>query len=346
MKKIVVGISGGIDSATALFLLKKQGWEVTAVHLDIPVWKKEKNIKVKKIADFFDIPFFQLKKKKQFLDKVVSYFIEEYQKGFTPNPCIICNHYFKIKQLLDFAQKKGINKIATGHYVQTKGKDKIELLKGIDEKKDQSYNLCLLNQKQLKSLVFPLGKYTKKQVLKIAGRTGLSSIIKQKPSQDFCYLANSSVKKFLKEKLGTKTGKIVNQKGEVLGRHHGLHFYTIGQRRSLNLNHHGPFFVKGFDLKKNQLIVTKQQKDLFTKQAILKPVHFIDSRRIKNKIKVEAKIRYRHPQAKAILMPEEKNNLKIIFNKPQRAITPGQFAVFYQQKVCLGGGRICKKLPE
>ena len=350
-KKIVVGLSGGVDSSIALFLLKKQGWNVVGLSLKLPTWSsnkaKDKRFNsAKKICQKLKVPFYVLNVEKDFKNKVVDYFIKEFKTGNTPNPCIICNRYLKFSKLINFAKKKKIKYVATGHYAlvrkfeaQNSKLETYQLLKAKDKVKDQSYYLSFLNQNQLKHIVFPLGEYTKKQVIKLAKNKGFDFLINQKQSQDFCYLAGSSVSDFLKNTLNKKPGDIVDTKGEIIGKHKGLHFYTIGQRKGLRISG-GPYYVNKLDIKNNQIVVTKNKKNIFKKEVYLSPFNFISGKAIKRKAIVSAKVRYQQKQSQAVLYPPKENKLKIVFKKPQLAVTPGQFAVFYKGKVCLGGGRI------
>lgn len=347
-QKIIVGMSGGIDSSITAFLLKKQGWQPIGVSLNLPQWRGKKTFtSVKKICQRLNIPYYLIDCQKDFKDKVVDYFIKELKKGQTPNPCVVCNRYLKFSKLIEFAQTKKINYVATGHYARIKKVSKFkslkvqtrQLLQAKDKTKDQTYNLCFLTQKQLQHLVFPLGNYTKKEVYKLAKKQGFDFLIKQKQSQDFCYVNNKLLAEFLAKKLGKQIGNIVDGKGNILGQHEGLHFYTIGQRKDLRINN-GPWFVKSFNKKKNILIVTKNEKEITQKEIYLSPFNFLSGKLANKPIKIMAKIRYRQPLSKAILYPVKNNQLKLIFDQPQRAVTPGQFCVFYSKEICLGGGRI------
>ena len=363
-KKIVVGLSGGIDSSMALLLLKKQGWDPIGVSLKMPVWKGKKSFAAaKKVCQKLKVPYYIIDVQKEFKKEVVNYFISEFKKNKTPNPCVICNRNLKFKKLFEFAKKKGVKYVATGHYAlvrkhqtpNTKSQT-YQLLRAKDKEKDQTYNLCFLKREWLPYIIFPLGEYTKKQVCELAKKEGFNFLTKIKSSQDFCYLAGKPINDYLKQFFGKKPGKILNSKGKVLGKHQGLHFYTIGQRKGIKISG-GPWFVKDFDIKKNYLIITNNQKDLYKKDVFLKPFYLINDREPSRKIRVMAKVRYRQPLSPAILYPPQQNNssqagpgttkLKLVFDKPQRAVTPGQFAVFYlpsdsegKGQVCLGGGRI------
>ncbi len=354
-KKIVVGMSGGIDSTISLLLLKKQGWQPIGVSLKLPIWKNKENFlrenvcctresteAARGICRKLNIPFYIFNVRADFKKEVIKYFISEFKKNKTPNPCVICNRHLKFKKLFEFAKKHSINFVATGHYAKIKFNSqtkKYELLKAKDEKKDQTYSLSFLPRRWLKNIIFPLGDYLKEEVYQIAVKEGLDFFLKKKQSQDFCFVAGKSLPCFLKEKIGEKPGVIANTKGEKLGSHRGLHFYTIGQRKGLPLNN-GPYFVKEFNVSKNILVVTKNQQEISRQEIILSPYHFISGEPPKTKTEVSAKVRYQQNPGKAIIYPPTKGKLKIIFAQPQSAVTPGQFCVFYRKNVCLGAGII------
>lgn len=351
-KKIVVGMSGGIDSSMALVLLKKQGWDPISVTLGLPRWREKSEYpaetetlpesRAKGICEKLGVKHFVVDAKKEFEKEVVGYFKKELKAGRTPNPCVFCNPYLKFKMLFDFADKKGIKYVATGHYagswlnVKT---GKYELLVPKDKEKDQTYYLSFLAQKMLARLVFPLAKYAKQETTEMAKEIGFRDFAKTKPSQDFCYLNNGDLQEFLEEEIGIKPGKIVDEEGNVLAEHQGVHFYTIGQRKGIGLSE-GPYFVKELDKKKNLVIVTKSKKEIVKKEIILFPCNFVSGEKPKAELKVMAKIRYGAKPAEATIFPPEKDKLKIVFDKPQTAITPGQICVFYHGDICLGGGVI------
>ncbi len=319
--RVVVGLSGGIDSSVSLLLLKKQGYQPIGLSLRYGNFKT-----ARKICQKLEVPYHIIDIRLEFKKKVIEYFLKLSKQGKTPNPCIICNHLVKFKALFDFAKKQGAQYVSTGHYARVKNN---QLLRAKDKQKDQSYFLCLLNQEQLSKIIFPLGNYTKKQVYQIAKKEGFDFLIKRKQSQDLC---------FIPPKILSPPGQIVDQKGNVLGQHQGLHFYTIGQRKKIRLSD-GPWWVVGFSQEKNQLIVTNKENDpaLYRQAAILTDVHFISGQPSQKSIKVKAKTRFNQPLAWAKLYPDSS---KLVFDKPQKAVTPGQWAVFYQGQVCLGGGII------
>ena len=352
-KRIICAMSGGVDSSVAALLLKKEGFEVSGVFMkliDTPSFRaQEKN--AKKIAKILKIPLIVVDFQKEFKKKVIDYFLREYKRGLTPNPCVVCNKVIKFGLLLKKVKNLGADFLATGHYIRkSKIKDQkskiiYKLLRAKDKEKDQSYFLWQINQKQLRHMLFPVGKYTKEEVKKIAKRFGILKLIRQE-SQDICFIRDKNIDKYLKARISQKRGKILTAKGEIIGEHQGLFFYTIGQRKGVKLPG-GPYYVLNKDLKKNILNVTKNKKDLNKKELIVKNVSWISGKVPKFPLKIRAKIRYRHKLAKAILTQNSKlktqnrYKYKVIFERPQRAITPGQSVVFYKGNELLGGGIIC-----
>jgi len=384
LQKVVVGMSGGVDSSMAMYLLKKQGYEPIGVSLKYEVWDDPTNTLkenvccsdesfeiAKHICEKLGAKHYIINVGKKFNKEIVEYFKKELKAKRTPNPCVICNRVLKFTELLDFAKKQKAKYIATGHYAQIK---KDGLYKSKDAHKDQTYSLSFLKKEWLKKILFPLGKYTKDEVYKMAKEAGFGFYLYRKQSQDFCYVSDKSMKSFLEKEIGIEPGPIVdaasvchsrvggnlknNKQPHVLGKHNGLHFYTIGQRKGIEIPN-GPYYVIGMDAKKNTLIVGKEDLDdhLYKQEVQLSPYNlFIDSP--KKEIKVEAKIRYAQISAKATLLPitrchsragglapgggNLKDSLILKFSSPQRAITLGQYAVFYKGNRCLGSGRIIK----
>jgi len=342
-EKIVVGLSGGVDSSVSLALLKKGNWQPIGLFLKLPVWKSERNLVLaKKVCKKLGVPFYVLNAEKEFKKEVLDYFVEEIKRKKTPNPCIICNYQLKFKKLFQWAKKHQIKYVATGHYAKIKKNQKTgryELLIPKDREKDQTYFLSSLSQKYLKHIIFPLAEYKKEKVYKIAREMGFNFLLKKKQSQEFCFLAKGSLNQFLKEKIGTKPGVIKDSQGKILGSHQGLHLYTLGQRKGINLAG-GPYFVKGFEKKNNVLLVSKDKKELLKKRVCLSSVHFISTSPSKKETRVMAKLRYRQRPARARLCLMGGKKGELIFDKPQMAPTPGQFAVFYKKNTCLGNGVI------
>ncbi len=328
MPKVIVAISGGIDSSVAAALLKRAGFDVGGVFFRLYDSSRFRGgeKRAKKIAKILKIPIQILDLRKEFKEMVIDYFLKEYKAGRTPNPCVVCNKEIKFKFLLDRARVSGADLAATGHYARLKqGK----LLRAKDKEKDQSYFLWQLSQEQLKRVLFPVGGYTKEEV-KILARKFKLPVFEAPESQEVCFEFS----------LPQNPGPIryAPPGGAHLGNHQGLAFYTIGQRKGIGLSE-GPYWVLDKDLKKNLLIVTKNERDLYKKELTFKKANWISGKTPKTSLKIKAKIRYRHKPASAILY---KN--KVIFTRPQRAITPGQSVVFYRGQALLGGGII--KLPR
>ena len=294
----------------------------------------------KKICKKLNIPYYIFDVRFDFKKEVIDYFVSEIKNNKTPNPCIICNRYLKFKKLFEFGEKIGAKYVATGHYAKIEFNPKTkkyQLLKAKDKNKDQTYFLSFLPQKWLKYIIFPLGNYSKKEVYQMAKKKDFDFF--QKQSQDFCFVAGKSLSYFLEKKIGEKPGKILNTKGNILGEHQGLHFYTIGQRKRIKMAE-GPYYVLKKDIKNNTLLVTKNEKDLDKKELIVKNVNWISGKIPRLPLRIKAKIRYRHKAASTTIYRLKTKNYKLIFDSFQRAVTPGQFAVFYLKNVCLGGGRI------
>ncbi|MEA2113592.1 MAG: tRNA 2-thiouridine(34) synthase MnmA [Patescibacteria group bacterium] len=356
----MVGLSGGVDSSVALFLLKKQGFNPVGVSFKYPVWEDKQNplkentccsksgfALAKKVCQKLKVPYYIIDARLNFEKKVISYFLSELKNKRTPSPCLICNRFVKFQGLFDFARKKGIKYIATGHYARirkNKKTAKYELLKGADKTKDQSYFLSLLGQKQLGNIIFPLGEYAKKEVEQIAKKEGLDFFSKIKQSQDLCFVSQKALPFYMEEKIGVQEGDIVDEKRNILGRHRGLFYYTIGQRKRINIPN-GPWWVADLNKKENRLIITNEENDpaLFRRTVILDKCYFISGAKPKKTTEVMVKIRFNQKVSRAKLVVG-KNKVKLIFKKPQRAVTPGQFAVFYQGDICLGNGVICQDL--
>lgn len=337
-------MSGGVDSSIAAAILKKQGLQVIGVFMKF--WKEPGTVRenlccsaeaeadARKVAARLGIPLYTLNFEKEFKSSVVDYLIEEYKKGKTPNPCVECNRWIKFKFLMNKALALKADYLATGHYARTKdGK----LFAAKDKQKDQSYFLWTLTRKQLKRILFPVGDYRKKEVRKMAEKWGLP-VFEKKESQELCFIGSAGLRKFLKSRIQTEKGPIVTVKGEKVGEHEGLPYYTIGQRKGIKIGGIGPFYVVDKDFKNNTLIVARSEHapELYKKEMMVEKVNWI-SGKSKFQLKCKVKVRYLHPAMPAIIQGN-----KIIFDKPQRAITPGQSAVFYSRNEVLGGGIIAQ----
>lgn len=340
-QKVLVAMSGGVDSAVTAALLKRAGFDVQGVFLrltDLPNSKQgEKG--ARKIAKILKVPFIVFDLRKEFRKEVIDYFLKEYQSGRTPNPCVICNE--KIKLGLSFKKALSLNFdfLATGHYVQKEENGTFKLFESKDKEKDQSYFLWRLTQNQLGHLLFSVGNHTKPEVRKMAKKFKISGLIKGE-SQDICFIRNS-INDFLEKNLKSKPGQIIDDKGRIIGQHQGLHFYTIGQRKGIKIGGVSkPLYVINKDINKNILIVSQNPKDLEKKELICEKVNWISGKKPKLPLKARAKIRYRDKGEWAIIKPLNSQRLKVVFNKKQRAITPGQSVVFYSGQQLLGGGII------
>ena len=354
--RVVVGISGGVDSSVAAYLLKKQGHEVIGLFMinwdekDGQCTAEEDYEDVKRVCAKIGIPYFSVNYAKEYYDRVFKYFLEEYKAGRTPNPDVLCNREIKFGPFLEKARQLGADMIATGHYAKSFSKDgKIFLAKAKDLNKDQSYFLNQLSQEQLSSVIFPLADLEKPQVREIAKELGLSTAEK-KDSTGICFIGERNFKKFLKQYLPAQPGNICTLDGIVVGKHDGLMYYTIGQRRGLNLGglhdgNGGRWFVLKKDLQNNILYVSQGEcEELFSSGLFADTFNWIPERPKETEFDCFAKFRYRQPDQKVHVTVLDDTHIKVDFAQKQRAITEGQFVVLYTQDgICLGGGIIDKK---
>lgn len=354
-KHIVVGLSGGVDSSVAAFLLTQQGYQVTAVFMknweaeeDDPHCKAEIDLTdARAVCDKIGIPLKCVNFSKDYWDRVFKYFLDELNNGRTPNPDILCNQEIKFKAFLDYALELGADAIATGHYAQIEHTGQYaHLKKGLDVTKDQSYFLYRLNQHQLNHSLFPVGHMEKKEVRKIAEQAGLITS-KKKDSTGICFIGERKFKDFVNEYLLAQPGNIETDQGEYIGSHQGLMFYTLGQRQGLGIGGHknyseAPWYVLHKDIPRNILIVGQDQDHplLMKSSLVFEQAHWI-SDNMHFPFRGRAKIRYRQEDQACTVNQITVNQFHVIFDQPQRAITPGQSVVFYNQDSCLGGGIIC-----
>jgi tRNA-specific 2-thiouridylase len=368
-KKVIVGLSGGVDSSVACALLQERGFEVEAIFMKnwtpksaaeglmiCPLKADEKDARL--VASQLGIKLSVISFEKEYRLEVIDYLFKEYREGRTPNPDILCNSRIKFKVFLDKALAMGADYVATGHYVRKTSderrvtKDVLHhtshvnhLLKGVDGNKDQSYFLYQITQEQLDKCLFPIGEYEKPEVRKLAKKYGLATAGK-KDSTGICFVGEVAMKEFLKSRIKPKKGDIITTEGQKIGEHEGVWYYTIGQRRGIGIGGGIPYYVVEKDLKNNVLIVARGDKDdaLFSKELIATEVHWIAGAEPKLPLKCMAKIRYRQQDQECQIVKEQrlknKEQIKVIFKNKQRAITPGQFVVFYKNDECLGGGKI------
>ena len=347
-KKVLLGMSGGVDSSVSAILLKENGYEVVGTTLEMFENSSCSSVNTfedaKKICDFLKIEHHIYDFKKVFEEKVINDFISCYANCRTPNPCIECNKYMKFGAMNEIAEKLKCDFIATGHYAKTEYSEKYGrwvLKKSNAGKKDQSYVLWSVPKEILSKIIFPLSDFeTKDEIREIAKKHNLE--VASKPdSEDICFIPDGDYKKFLNENsdIRPKVGNIVDLNGNVLGKHTGLYNYTIGQRKGLGISNPVPLFVIGFNNSKNEVIVG-EEKDLYKKEMIVSDINLLAVDEIKTELDVEVKTRYSAKSAKAKIIQENKL-IKVIFEEPQRAITPGQSAVFYiDGDIVLGGGKI------
>lgn len=351
MTKVVVAMSGGVDSSVAAALLKEQGYEVIGMMLRL--WsepgKEDSNrcctpdsmAQARRVAAKLDIPFYVVDAKDVFHNTVVQYFLDGYARGETPNPCLVCNRQIRWTFLLDHALALGADCMATGHYVRIcKGEEGYQLLRAVDRSKDQSYVLHVLDQEKLSKALFPVGDYPKPEIRQIAEKYGLSTAAR-KDSQDLCFLAGEDYRGFLQRNASEmlKPGEIVTRKGVSIGQHHGLANYTIGQRKGLGLASPIPLYVLGKNAVTNTLVVGTQE-ELGLRQLTARDVNWVSGQAPGEPFRAEVKIRYTAKEADAWVTPLAVGGVQVHFESPQRDITAGQAAVFYQGDLLLGGGII------
>lgn len=344
-KKVLLGMSGGVDSSVSALLLKEAGYEVIGVTLNLfPCTTCCSYIDVKDVCKKIGIEHFIYDGVEDFEKHVIQDFISEYKQCRTPNPCIECNKYMKFGAMYEKAKELGCDYIATGHYAKIEWDDKYKqnvLKKSKADKKDQSYVVYNLPREMLDKVLFPLGDFTSKdQIRKIAEEHNLS-VAHKSDSEDICFIPNKDYKAFLENNsdIKAKQGNIVNLKGEKLGIHTGLYKYTIGQRKGLGISNPVPLFVVGFNQAKNELIVG-EEKDLYKKELYVTDINLLLADKLEQPLKVNAKIRYAAKEAPATITQIEPNKIKVEFDQPQKSITPGQSVVFYIDDVVLGGGKI------
>jgi tRNA-specific 2-thiouridylase len=347
MKKVIVGLSGGVDSSVAAAILLNQGYDVMGLTLWLMKGKgqccSEGMVDAAYICEQLGIPHQVVDTRDLFQTYIVDYLVSGYEQGITPLPCSQCNRSVKFGPMLNYAQNElGFDQIATGHYARIEydfKTDRYQLLKAIDHSKDQSYFLYDLTQDLLRGSIFPLGNQTKNQTRKIAQELGLKTA--QKPdSQDLCLIeTHGSMQEFLKKYLSEKEGEIVDLEGKVLGKHNGIHNYTIGQRKGLGVSYSEPLYVVKLDHVMNQVVVTTRDK-AGQNECLVAQMNWVSIAEPTIPIRAEVKVRYRTPTVPVNVIPVGGNRIKLVFEEPQFGITPGQAAVLYHGDLLLGGGII------
>lgn len=355
-KRVLLGMSGGVDSSVSAVMLKKMGYEVIGATMKL--WNPSSNQEAetncsgnvavddaKKVCEKLGIPHYTLNYEKDFKCNVVEKFIEDYKNAKTPNPCVECNKYLKFKCFYEKTIELECDYIATGHYAKIEFSEKYNqavLKKSNESSKDQTYFLYTIPQNEIKHILFPLQDFeSKEQIRKIAEEEGLF-VAKKKDSQEICFIPDNDYQSFLKKHMNNKiqTGNIVLNNGEILGKHTGIINYTIGQRKGLGISYKEPLYVVKLDAKKNEVIVGTE-KDLYSNTLYANDLNWIIDIDFKQPIKCLAKIRYRAKEANATVYFENEDTVKVEFEEPQRAITAGQSVVFYDEEgIVLGGGKI------
>ena len=347
-KKVMLGMSGGVDSSVAAIMLKEQGFEVIGVTLELcqnsSCCNTETYIEAKKVCRALGFEHFILQATGEFNQFVIDDFVSEYKNCRTPNPCIECNKYLKFGLMWEKAKEIGCNYISTGHYAKTEYSEKYGryvLKKSDNLKKDQTYVLYTIPKDLIEHMVFPLGIFSDKEEVRKVARDNNFSVASRPDSEDICFIPDNDYKGYLEKNAGfiPKEGNIVNKQGEVLGKHEGLYKYTIGQRKGLGISYKEPLFVTGYNIAKNELIVGVES-ELYSREFEVKDINLLLFDEIKDELECEVKIRYAAKPAPCTIKQIEGNKIKVVMKEPIKSVTPGQSAVFYIDDIVVGGGKI------
>ncbi len=345
---VAVGLSGGVDSAVAACLLKRQGYRVIGV--TVQTWQPEgenpeygrETEDAKTVARQLDIPCHVIDFRKEFRREVIHYFVEEYRRGRTPNPCIVCNRYVKWESLLQKSRTLGADYIATGHYAKISRLEngRYTISNARSGQKDQTYALCRLTQEQLAHTLFPIGEYEKEEIRRIAVEEGLA-VAGKSDSMEICFVPDGDYAAFIQREAGIKEkpGDFVDLQGNILGRHRGISHYTVGQRKGLGIAFGEPRFVVAIRPERNE-VVLGQSRDVFTDRVCAEDLNFMAVDSLEPGRRVLAKIRYSHAAANATVEECSRDRLSLLFDEPVRAVTPGQAVVLYEQENILAAGTI------
>lgn len=362
-QKVLLGLSGGVDSAVAAYILKEQGYDVSCAFMrnwdsyanndilgnptiqDDVCPQEQDYADAKAVADALELPLYRVDFVKEYWDHVFTYFIDEYKKGRTPNPDILCNKYIKFDAFFKYAQSMGFDTVATGHYAQVEhGVEGSRLLRGADDNKDQTYFLCQMPKEALRHTLFPIGNLEKHEVREIAEKLALTSVATKKDSTGICFIGERNFREFLKNYLPSQDGDIVDiETMEVLGKHIGVMYYTIGQRKGLGIGGtRGPWFVVGKDVKKNILFVTNGNESdwLYTDSCIVSGVNWFPMTKPDGELACSAKFRYRQKDNDVTIRFIDDTTVFVTYPQGVSSVTCGQEAVFYLNEECLGGGVI------
>ena len=351
-KKVILAMSGGVDSSTAALLLGRSGYEVTGVHMNMGDFAEQPGTgshsdssacDAKKVAELLGIEFNVIDVSREF-EKIIEYFCSQYNSGRTPNPCVVCNRGIKFRTLIEYAGSTGADFVSTGHYARVEKADgRFQLRKGLDKKKDQSYMLFNLTQEQLSKTIFPLGDKTKEEVRRAAKEANLPVLDKEE-SQDICFAGEGEYLSIIEKRTPDKitSGEIVDTGGNVIGTHKGFQNFTIGQRRGIGIARGKPQYVIAIDACKNRVVIGDRE-ELLTRTFSVRECNWISFDKPAKPIHCQVRIRYAHKETPAKVEPSGEDGAAVTFEEPQRAVTPGQAAVFYDGDKVLGGGFIEKE---